>query len=397
MQLAIIVQITVYIYLYYMLTMCVHTCKFAQNNLVLDRFETLNWCENGVQDLLCDSNYTEVDRQMQTEIKDLNIIQLNIRGINLKVTELKYLIDHSLHGSPPDIIALCETWLTKNSPIPKILGYKLVQKCREDKRGGGVALLISNRIQFKVLNDITYEDPDVESCFVEIKLHTRQIIIGSCYRPPNTDSGRFIKSHKALLQTLFNRNRSVIIGMDHNLDLLKSGHHSKTQEFLETNLNANIYPTIIRPTRISKTTATLIDNIFVSLDMYSFCKSWILIDSTSDHLPCLLMINGIKHKLKDPIKIQSRDLKYINRLKHALSMTNWEYLYTGNNIEENCTKFATDLSNMVELFIPIKSKTIPYGKLRKEAWITPGILKSIRKEKQLYREMIGKPRLPVET
>ena len=185
--------------------------------------------------------------------------------------------------------------------------------------------------------------------------------------------------------------------MDHNLNLLKSGHHSKTQEFLETNLNANIYLTIIRPTRISKTTAMLIDNIFVSLDMYSFCKSWILIDSTSDHLLCLLMINGIKHKLKDPIKIQSRDLKYINRLKHAPSMTNWEYLYTGNNIEENCTKFATDLSNMVELFIPIKSKTIPYGKLCKEAWITPGILKSIRKEKQLYREMIGKPRLPVET
>ena len=317
--------------------------------------------------------------------------------MNSKVSELKQLIDHSLHRSPPDIIALCETWLTNNSPIPSIPGYELVQKCREHKCGGGVALLISNCIPFKVLNDIKYEAPDIESCFVEIKLHTRQVIIGNCYRPPNTDSGQFIKSHKALLQTLHNQNKSVIIGMDHNLDLLKAGHHSKTQEFLETNLNANMYPTIIRPTRISKTTATLIDNIFVSLDMHSSCKSWILIDSISDHLPCLLSVSGIKHKLKDPIKIQSRDLKHIDWLKHALSMTDWEYLYMGKNIEENCTKFSTTLSNMVDHFIPIKSKTIPYGKLRKEAWITPGILKSIKKEKQLYREMMGKTSLPVET
>ena len=114
--------------------------------------------------------------------------------------------------------------------------------------------------------------------------------------------------------------------MDHNLDLLKSDHDSSTQNFIETNLNASLYPTIIRPTRVSKMTATLIDNIFVSLDIFSICKSWILIDSTSDHLPCLRNIAGIKHKLKDPIKIQSRDLEHIDRLKSALSNMDWEYL-----------------------------------------------------------------------
>ena len=49
-----------------MLTMCVHTCKTAQNYPVLDHFETLNWCENKVQDILCDSNYIKVDRQIAT-------------------------------------------------------------------------------------------------------------------------------------------------------------------------------------------------------------------------------------------------------------------------------------------------------------------------------------------
>ena len=197
--------------------------------------------------------------------------------------------------------------------------------------------------------------------------------------------------HKTLLSTLSKRNRSIIIGMDHNLDLLKSDHHSSTQNFIETNLDASLYPTILRPTRITKMTATLIDNIFVSLDISSICKSWILIDSTSDHLPCLLNIAGIKHKLKDPIKIQSRDLEHLDRLKSALSSMDWEYLRSKRaNTKIISERFASDLSNLIEHFIPIKSKTIPCGKLCREAWLTPGILKSIRKEKQLYRGMLKK-------
>ena len=186
--------------------------------------------------------------------------------------------------------------------------------------------------------------------------------------------------------------------MDHNLDLLKSDHHISTQNFIETNLDASLYLTILRPTRITKMTATLIDNIFVSLDISSICKSWILIDSTSNHLPCLLNIAGIKHKLKDPIRIQSRDLEHLDRLKSALSSIDWEYLRSkGANTEIISERFASDLSNLIEHFIPIKSKSIPYGKLHREAWLMPGILKSIRKEKQLYRGMLEKNGLPVET
>ena len=202
--------------------------------------------------------------------------------------------------------------------------------------------------------------------------------------------------HKTLLSTLSKLNRSIIIGMDHNLDLLKSDHHSSTQNFNMINLDAGLYPTIIRPTRITKMTATLINNIFVSLDIFSICKSWILIDSTSNHLPCLLNIAGIKHKLKDPIKIQSRDLEHLDRLKSALSSKDWEYLrLKGANAEIISERFASDPSNLIEHFIPIKS--IPYGKLRREAWLMPGILKSIKKEKQLYRGMIEKNGFPVET
>ena len=62
-----------------------------------------------------------------------------------------------------------------------------------------------------------------------------------------------------------------------------------------------------------------------------------------------------------------------------------------------CDKFFKDLTEQIEHFVPITSKTIPYAKLRREGWLTHGILKSIQKEKRLYREMIRKGRLSVET
>ena len=159
-----------------------------------------------------------------------------------------------------------------------------------------------------------------------------------------------------------------------------------------------LYPAIICPTRITKSSATLIDNIFVSSDLYSMCKSWILIDSTSNHFPCMLTVSGVKHKLKDPIKIESHDLSELDQLKTYLTSHDWNYIHDPSiDTNDACDRFFKDLIEQVEHFVPITSKTIPYPKLRREAWLTTGILKCIQKEKRLYHQMISKSRLPIET
>ena len=66
----------------------------------------------------------------------------------------------------------------------------------------------------------------------------------------------------------------IIIGMDHNLDLLKSDLHKSTHAFLELMLQNELYPSFTRPSRITNTSATLIDNIFNSEKFHhSFDKS----------------------------------------------------------------------------------------------------------------------------
>ena len=42
--------------------------------------------------------------------------------------------------------------------------------------------------------------------------------------------------------------KELILGMDHNMDLIKSSEHKPTQQFLDGLLDKDIYPTITRPT-----------------------------------------------------------------------------------------------------------------------------------------------------
>ena len=48
------------------------------------------------------------------------------------------------------------------------------------------------------------------------------------------------------------------------MDFLKASRHTNTQKFMEYNLEINMLPVITKPTRITDTSATLIDNILIS-------------------------------------------------------------------------------------------------------------------------------------
>ena len=101
------------------------------------------------------------------------------------------------------------------------------------------------------------------------------------------------------------RPKAIIIGLDHNLDFLKSNTHSGTNQFIQHNLDFNMIPTITRPTRITKNSATLIDNILVSQSLCGNYDSGILVDDISDHMPSICVIRSLKGVGKDPIQITS--------------------------------------------------------------------------------------------
>ena len=82
----------------------------------------------------------------------------------------------------------------------------------------------------------------------------------------------------------------MIIGLDHNLDLIKHDKHRITNEFIELNLDNQLLPTITKPTRVTRSTATLIDNIIIGRELQTDFEASILISDISDHLPGLITV-----------------------------------------------------------------------------------------------------------
>ena len=82
--------------------------------------------------------------------------------------------------------------------------------------------------------------------------------------------------------------------MDHNLDFLKASKHTSTEDFVDLKLNIGLFPTVTRPTRVTHTSAALIDNIMVNKDLYDSHSIGILLSDLSDHLPCFLIVPKVK-------------------------------------------------------------------------------------------------------
>ena len=113
------------------------------------------------------------------------------------------------------------------------------------------------------------------------------------YRPSNTNPKQFVNDYKQLIKNhLADNNVEHIIGLNHNLDFLKSNCHLDTNDFIEANLDNGLIPCINKPTRITHHSATLIDNIIISHKLVSNQTTKIIITDISDHLPSLIMIEG---------------------------------------------------------------------------------------------------------
>src|SRR6218665_1651229 len=94
----------------------------------------------------------------------------------------------------------------------------------------------------------------------------------------------FVSDFDEILSNIYKSKSRVFLAGDFNINLLRHVDHNLTGMFLNTMASYKFVPTILRPTRITEFSATLIDNIFTN----SLCQdldSCILIEDISDHLP----------------------------------------------------------------------------------------------------------------
>ncbi|KAK2156748.1 hypothetical protein LSH36_206g04048, partial [Paralvinella palmiformis] len=82
---------------------------------------------------------------------------------------------------------------------------------------------------------------------------------------PNVNSQEFIFKYDSLLSRINDENADLIIGTDQNLNYLNI-HTNNATDLLNKFLSVGVVPTISQPTRITHTSATLIDNLYIRIN-----------------------------------------------------------------------------------------------------------------------------------
>ena len=177
-------------------------------------------------------------------------------------------------------------------------------------------------------------------------------------RAPNTSLSKFNDNLSFILGNL--TSKIVYICCDYNIDLLHCEERAETKYFLDEMFSSGLYPLITRPTRITGTTATIVDNICCS-ELYRNKECGIVLSDATDHMPIFVLCdnstNVVNHEdptVKYKIKLDEDSL---NRLEHDLNDINWEIAMNESNPNLAFSRFMKVLSNTYSDACPVKVTT----------------------------------------
>ena len=150
-------------------------------------------------------------------------------------------------------------------------------------------------------------------------------------------------------------------------------------------------PTITKPTCITNTSATLIDNSYVRLN--SMVHSGVLYSDISDHLPIFCLIGKRKYPktLSEPLIFEHRSISEIS-IRHITSARqdiDWTYLHQ-LDINNAFREFITQLQNVAYSFAKEKIAIIKSKYVIRNEWMTKSLMISATKSNKFYRKCIGK-------
>ena len=193
----------------------------------------------------------------------------------------------------------------------------------------------------------------------------------------------------ALLMRLSTEKKELILCTDQNIDLLKSSTNKNCQDLLDLMCDKQLLPGITRPTRITKNSATLIDNIYASFSLVKEFQSTILLEDISDHLPCMLMLCKSKRS-REPLVIKKRNLcdENVQSIVDDLNSVNWHYL---DNIDcdTGFTSFHNKVIEIIDRHSPEYSVKISAKKKIRNPWITVGMRRSSIALSKMYKKTVS--------
>ena len=280
-----------------------------------------------------------------------------------------------------------------------IPGYNLTKFNRQNKVGGGICIFSRNDLNIKIRNDLIIDNSasNIESLFIEIlNEKSKNIIVGIIYRPPHNKFNDFEGDLKTILSRLDKRNKPCYIMGDFNIDLLKYDQCNFSNLFFNQLSSSGYIPLITRPTRITKSTATLIDNIFTNNLSRTEHLNGILFNDISDHLPIFTItehemhINTVSSET-DSYATRTIRKKSLESFSRSLKTCDWLTTLSKNDPAESFKAFFAEFSDHYAKSFPGKMTKCKSTRRSDNLWITKGLRKSSKTKEVLYKKFLKNP------
>lgn len=265
----------------------------------------------------------------------LKLGHINIRSLLPKIKELRELI----HLHKFDIFCISESWLnnTIDDYVLQVDEYNLIRSDRE-ARGGGVAIYIRNALTYSSIE----VDKSIEQLWISIHFNKQKLIVGVLYRPPQLDYKSFTNNLEDSISLCAFQSDSIIFCGDFNIDFLKFDNISTSHfnDFLES---INFFAVIDQPTRITHTSATLIDQICTN-STNLLGSSGVIGSDISDHdiIFCEVLL---PYQKQLPVFHTFRDYRNMDYYAFACELEHLELhkIYRIDDIDEKVNYFTSNL------------------------------------------------------
>ena len=346
------------------------------------------------------NNDTLIDT-LKTKANVFKVLALNCQSLYSKYNQLSIYVDLlQKQGCNFDAICLQETWLSDSHTGPlTINGYTLISQPRTCSAHGGLAVYLKSDFQFRIISNLanftSWEHQFLE-ILVDDKTNTK-LVLGNIYRLPretNTDYEHFMNEFDLIYQQINRNSPNIALFGDFNIDLLKIKDKPKCNDFFELMVSYGLIPKITLPTRLSRSTATLIDNAFCKISReFSKTTCGILSSKISDHQSYFVCFDYLLKSRKTPklIKVQNYHEEAFQKFNADLASYNFVSLLQKGTVDENYDILDTVLKNLNEKHFPFKMVKFNKYKHRKNNWITRAILNSIKFRDKLYVKLKKTP------
>ena len=214
-------------------------------------------------------------------------------------------------------------------------------------------LHLQKKLQYKYLPDMS---ECLDNCAEVVSLeitHTncKKALICCIYRAPKTELGQLNEFISNCCQNT--RNKTVYLCGDFNIDLLQHDTNNITNNFIDHLYSFGLHSLITRPTRITRHSKTLIDNIFTT--NLSNIHSGLIINDLSDHLPIFLIFE-YKHNKRTNVTYNTKRVvndHNLHVMRNKLKETNWNEILASEDVNYIYDTFTTTLKNIYNSTCPV--------------------------------------------